>query len=331
MKKIKILVFEYITGGGLNKLTLPENLAVEGLLMLRALIDCLVKMPTVEFLVMLDYRVVVRISLANDKVFVINAEQDCEQEFTRLMTYCDAVWPIAPESDAVLAKLCALVEQSGKVLLNSSAATVALTGDKWLTYQHLAQYSIATVPTSRLTDFKYHSGEWLIKSADGVSCEDSYIIANANDFLKITNGLNREKYIIQPHLQGKKTSLSCLFKQGCGWLLSVNYQHFIITNQQYHLTEITVNYDTDRVRYHYLVNQIACAIPELWGYVGIDLIETAEQILVLEINPRLTTSFVGINAACGLNCAQAVLDLLQGEPALPIQIKQQSIHVNLSE
>jgi predicted ATP-grasp superfamily ATP-dependent carboligase len=61
---------------------------------------------------------------------------------------------------------------------------------------------------------------------------------------------------------------------------------------------------------------VAEAIPGLWGYAGIDLIETPEQILVLEINPRLTTSFAGLNTALGINVAGLVLQLVQGEPAI---------------
>jgi len=37
---------------------------------------------------------------------------------------------------------------------------------------------------------------------------------------------------------------------------------------------------------------------------------------VLEINPRLTTSFVGIYDALGINIAEAVLQLVHGEPIL---------------
>ena len=124
------------------------------------------------------------------------------------------------------------------------------------------------------------------------------------------------RYIIQPHIQGKKTSLSCLFKEGVGWLLCVNLQQFEIINQQYQLSKIIVNHDSNLSVYQVLVEKIARALPELWGYVGIDLIETQEQVLVLEINPRLTTSFVGIDAALGLNVAENVLQLLRGKPTL---------------
>jgi predicted ATP-grasp superfamily ATP-dependent carboligase len=77
-----------------------------------------------------------------------------------------------------------------------------------------------------------------------------------------------------------------------------------------------VNHDSDLSVYRDLVDNIAHALPELWGYVGIDLIQTPEQQFVLEINPRLTTSFVGINAALGINVAENILQLLKGKPTL---------------
>jgi predicted ATP-grasp superfamily ATP-dependent carboligase len=151
-------------------------------------------------------------------------------------------------------------------------------------------------------------------------------VADRQDFEQMQSKAGR--YIIQPHMPGKKTSLSCLFKQGCGWLLCVNLQQFDIINRQYHLSKIIVNHQADLGGYQDLVETIAVAIPELWGYVGIDLIETQEQRLVLEINPRLTTSFAAIGAALGINVAAAVLQLLQGQPALKA-VCNQPITINV--
>jgi len=91
-----------------------------------------------------------------------------------------------------------------------------------------------------------------------------------------------------------------------------------------------VNHSDDVAAYSILVDAIAQALPALWGYVGIDLIETPEQTWVLEINPRLTTSYVGINEALGLNVVEAVMQLVQGEPCLETQGHQAvSIQVSL--
>ena len=312
---MKILVFEYITGGGFNKQELPEALAHEGRLMLQALLDNCRSCVGIAVTVMLDERISGSIDAAGFDAVIIGPEQNSHEVFADLIRHCDAVWPIAPEFDGILQALCQIVALSGKPLLTSPSDAVALTGNKWLTYQRLKQQHIATVPTRLFTGVDQHrAGQWLVKPVDGAGCADSYIMTDRQDFERMQARTGR--YIIQPQMQGKKTSLSCLFKQGSGWLLCVNLQKFDIINRQYRLSKIIVNHQADSSDYRDLVDTIAVAIPELWGYVGIDLIETQEQLLVLEINPRLTTSFAGISAALGINVAAAVLQLLQGEPML---------------
>ena len=319
---MKILVFEYITGGGFNKQELPEALVHEGRLMLQALLDNFRSCADITVVVMLDERVNGSIDTAGFDAVIIRPEQNSHEEFANLIRHCDAVWPIAPEFDGILQTLCLTVELSGKPLLTSPSDAVAITGNKWHTYQHLKQHHIATVPTRLFTgvDQYGNGGQWLVKPIDGVGCADSYILTDRHNFEQMH--LRTGRYIIQPHILGKKTSLSCLFKQGSGWLLSANLQQFNIINRQYHLSKIIVNHQADSAAYQDLVDNIATALPELWGYVGIDLIETTDQLLVLEINPRLTTSFAEINAALGINVAAAILQLLQGPPVLKAAYNQ---------
>ncbi len=347
---MKILVFEYITGGGFNKQELPDSLLREGSLMLEALLDnlrsCAEHGNDIAVVVMLDSRVKGSINTAGFDTVIIKPENNSHEEFARIALQCDAVWPIAPEFDGILQSLCQIAELLGKRLLTSPACAVAVTGNKFNTYQHLKQHHIATVPTRMFTsDCQYlaqelvesssanpvnKAGQWLVKPIDGVGCSESYILIDRQDFEQMHSRTGH--YIIQPHMHGKKTSLSCLFKEGIGWLLCANLQQFNIINQQYHLSKIIVNYYSDISVYQDFVDNIAHALPELWGYAGIDLIETPEQILVLEINPRLTTSFVGIYAALGTNVAENILQLLKGMPTLKAVCNQPiTVKVNQNE
>ncbi len=334
---MKILVFEYITGGGFNKQKLPDSLVSEGRLMLQALLDNLSGISGIELVVMLDSRVNGSVCTTGINVVIINAEQNSHEAFASLAQHCDAVWPIAPEFENILQTLCHTVELLGKILLTSPARAVAVTGNKFNTYQHLKQHHIATVPTRKLNyncgfmrtrriNSRLPHGEWMIKPVDGAGCADSYLITDPKDLELMST--RKGQYVIQPYIQGKKTSLSCLFRRGSAWLLCANLQQFNIIDRQYHLVEIIVNHHTDSGAYQNVVDNIAQALPELWGYVGIDLIETPEQLLVLEINPRLTTSFVGIYEALGINVAETVLQLLEGKPKLnPVYNRQITIKV----
>jgi predicted ATP-grasp superfamily ATP-dependent carboligase len=50
-------------------------------------------------------------------------------------------------------------------------------------------------------------------------------------------------------------------------------------------------------------------MPELWGYAGVDLMQCEQGPRVLEINPRLTTSYAGLRQSLGINPAALVLEL----------------------
>lgn len=58
------------------------------------------------------------------------------------------------------------------------------------------------------------------------------------------------------------------------------------------------------------------AMPTTVGYVGIDLVlgvaDDGSEDTVIEINPRLTTSYVGLRAACRENLAAAMVEAACG-------------------
>jgi predicted ATP-grasp superfamily ATP-dependent carboligase len=221
---------------------------------------------------------------------------------------------IAPETCHILADCCRLIEQQNKILLTSPSSVVQLTGNKLETIKRLQQFDIAVVPSALLADDLIDTaGSWVIKPIDGVGCEGCEKISDQHGLQRLKQELeDQSKYIIQPYIEGKSISLSCLFKKGISVLICCNEQKIERLDGRFYLTACEVNIAVQD-QYHHLVNAIAKALPELWGYVGIDLLETADQQLVLEINPRLTTSYAGIKQATGINVAAKVLGLLNAE------------------
>ena len=79
---------------------------------------------------------------------------------------------------------------------------------------------------------------------------------------------------------------------------------------QVSLEAVIVNAVADRDgRFSRLGAQIAAALPRLRGYVGVDIVAADAGPVVLEVNPRLTTSCSGLRAALGLNVAALELGL----------------------
>jgi predicted ATP-grasp superfamily ATP-dependent carboligase len=48
-------------------------------------------------------------------------------------------------------------------------------------------------------------------------------------------------------------------------------------------------------------------IPGLKGFVGVDVVLTATEAWVIEVNPRITTAYVGLRLACPFNLAGALI------------------------
>jgi predicted ATP-grasp superfamily ATP-dependent carboligase len=65
-----------------------------------------------------------------------------------------------------------------------------------------------------------------------------------------------------------------------------------------------------------LAEHVSAALPPWRGYLGIDLVlgrdRSGADDCVIEVNPRLTTSYVGLRAAYASNLALAMLDIAEG-------------------
>ncbi|MGH6960730.1 MAG: ATP-grasp domain-containing protein, partial [Dongiaceae bacterium] len=95
------------------------------------------------------------------------------------------------------------------------------------------------------------------------------------------------------------------------WLLSCNRQEIAIENGEFRFRgSIVGGLEQRRPRYEPVAAAVAAAMPELWGYVGIDFIDSTAGPVVLDVNPRLTTSYVGLGRAIRMNPAELVLGLI---------------------
>ncbi len=309
---------EYLTGGGMRQETLPAALAQEGEIMVRALVDDLLALSLkVELVVLRDDRLEPLRPNPRMQAVMVGVNASFYPIWEEGISRCDAVWPIAPETGGLLERFCMEVEQAGKTLLTCPSAAVRLAASKLKTIRRLAEHALPVVETAALAfgDAPSHY-PLVVKPDDGVGCENSRIICHAEQ-LKAYAG--QPGWIVQPLLEGEPLSLSVLFAQGQARLLSCNRQRVEQTDDGFAFRGITVNAirDVDS-RWQRLAGGVALAIPELWGYVGIDLILTTQGPLILEINPRLTTAYAGLHLATGENPAGGVLHLCQTGQLPPI-------------
>lgn len=330
----KILVFEFITGGGFSQKELPDSLASEGLLMLRALVNDLAIVPSTHLTIILDWRIKDFISPVNSQVITISSNDCIYDLLPGIIKSVDLVWPIAPEMGGELQKITELVEQESRQLLNSSSQAIAICSDKLATIQCLNKQSLIAIEAMQLDGFlQQFSSPWVVKPRDGAGCLNSYLVSNQRELSQIKDQISQlSDYLIQPYIEGVSQSLSCLFRQGKGWLICCNEQFVSITEGRFELEACLVNVTfKNSYIYQELINTVANIVPGLYGYVGIDIIQQERgQPMVLEINPRLTTSYVGISKAIGVNVAKAVIEMSKAPPNITKMFNRQ-VMVSISQ
>jgi tyramine---L-glutamate ligase len=314
-KPIKtIFVCEFITAGGLNHHTLPQSLLDQGEAMRDALLRDLSD---------LSYQIVTAVDARLTKpsdchvCYEIQAEDDAWQKWAEIINRVDAVWLIAPETDGDLAKLTALALQQNKIILGCGLSAINVCSSKLATHLLLKQSSVKTVETYTYVEWPKTSGiRWLAKPSDGAGCEQTVCFDTVKSLSQwLLQHQCTETHVIQPYLDGTAGSISCVMHQGKVHVLSCNQQLITLENNVLNYQGCVVN----GMRQHWeklvmLANKIAQLMPDLAGYIGIDVIvsdnEQEETITVIEINPRLTTSYIALREATGYNTAEHIINTL---------------------
>jgi tyramine---L-glutamate ligase len=311
---VRIFAYEYFSGGGLLGQPLPPTLAREGDLMLGTLVGELAGVEGVHVVASRDPRLP---PLPGCETLRPAAGEGPDELFTRGVGTADAVWPTAPEGDQTLERLATIVTASGRSLLGCTPAAVRLSASKLATARALAARGVAVVPTYATGDsLPPLPGPWVVKPDDGAGCDG---LERLDDFAAAQVRLRSSggRLLAQPWVHGEAWSLSLLCAGGGARRLACNRQRLSWRAGGLHLDRLVVNVRPPAdPRVGRLDDEVAQAIPGLWGYVGVDFLVGAEGPLVIDVNPRLTTSYCGLAAALRRNVAAMVVELLR-TAALP--------------
>jgi predicted ATP-grasp superfamily ATP-dependent carboligase len=320
----KLLVCEFITGGGLSAEPLSESLAKEGMLMRDALLRDLAELNRFDIVTLHDVRLA---PPAQAKQSIAVDAGKFKASFTQAISQVDMVWLIAPETDGTLLELseqCYEAEklENGPIFLGSGFDAMLTGTSKTLCFEALQAAHIHTLPVHAGEDLmqpsyydellKLNIAKWVAKPEDGAGCEGIRIFDSLEDLKSwIAQDDRYLHYLAQPYQAGEAASFSMLCRNGKAWLLSCNQQHIVNDGSQFSLSGVTINgMSAYWQKFETIARKIARMLPDALGYIGVDLIvDTANnKIYVLEINPRLTTSYVGLHDALNYNPPKLILD-----------------------
>lgn len=319
-QRMHVFVYEFVTGGGWYSCgdgLPPDSLVHEGAAMANAVSSDLAELSNTHVTLLHDTRFA---NTATKAVSTNSVSSRFEElaAFKQLATQADWTIVIAPEFSGFLAQRSAIVEKVGGRLLGPSLETIRLTSDKHLTAEFLAKKGIhvprglALDPHESFpVDFEYPA---VIKPRGGAGSLGVRLVRSADDSVKMTEPSRLEEYC-----EGEPASVSFLCGPAGNFSLIPCRQHlsddgcFAYLGGSLPLSQPLAD------RAVSLATKAIDTLGPLQGYVGVDIVlggkpERTDDVVV-EINPRLTTSYVGLRAAAKSNLAEAMLRIAEGEDA----------------
>lgn len=320
---MRILVHEFVSGGGLAGRCVSASLAREGAAMSRALVADLAAIPGHQIVATADARFPWP---APPGIEVVTLPPGGSALLDGLIASADAVWLVAPETEGSLERLAARVEGMGKKLLGPGATAIRRASDKAGLPCRLARHGVAHPKTRVLrpgADFAAAAREVgypvVVKPARGAGCHGVCLARNAGELRRVVGRARRSNgkgaLLLQRYVPGVAASVSLLAVGRRAVALTVNSQWVRISGTFTYRGGMTPLDHPLAGRAVEASLRTCQALPGLRGYVGVDVVLTESEAVVIEVNPRLTTAYLGVRSALPGNVAALALAACAG--ALP--------------
>ncbi|MCC7418705.1 MAG: ATP-grasp domain-containing protein [Planctomycetaceae bacterium] len=237
---------------------------------------------------------------------------------TRESAAADAALMIAPEFHDLLTSRAEAVLRNGGRLLGSDPATLRLCGDKLALSRHLGQASeVAHLRTELLPPAPSADGcaalpfPVVIKPRFGAGSTNTFLIRDAVQldqlFSEPFDPPDLPPDTWQSYVSGRPLSIAALVHgPGMFDLFPVGEQRLTDDGRFQYRGGIIPARNVDTAALEGLVRRVIGFLPGLRGYIGFDVLvpdRAPHHPVLVEINPRLTTSYLGYRRLAKENLA----------------------------
>ena len=326
---MRVFIYEFCVGGGLlgEHDAVLRTLEPEGRAMLSAVVADFAVSDRAEVVTLLDARVR-DVNMPQCDVVHVNSAPEERGRFVELAAEADYTLLIAPELDGVLFSRSVLVEEAGGQLLSPSSEFIKLASDKLATNRALAVCDIR-VPRCASLHFSGdgaaispNSFEFpvVVKRRDGAGSVGMRVFESSAQLESDDTFDPAIPWLVEEWRDGDSVGVNVLCGSSQRIPLPPFIQRFATSDFTYQGGSRLVESDRIERAKRLAVHAIESVAPRARGWVGVDLVLGAARSgaddYVLEVNPRLTTSYIGLRAICETNLAEAMLDVVSGRPAL---------------
>ena len=313
-----VFLYEWVTGGGLMEQPgrLPASLLAEGSAMISALAADFAAIDGCRVTVLRDMRVA-ELPFRRCEVVEVQSTSDWREEFERLAAAADWSLVIAPEFDNILGDTLTRARDTGGRLLNAADDFVAVASNKQETAERLHAANVAA-PEAVIFGaeevnlpghFPYPA---VLKPIDGAGSQHTLLVTGRHDEPPPYPWPRR----LERYYPGRPASVAALCGPGGRRMLPPCWQRLSDDGRFTYEGGAMIEVPELARRATALTCRALDAMPPALGYVGVDLVlgndPDGSEDVVIEINPRLTTSYVGLRRAVKQNLAQAMVDVAEG-------------------
>ncbi len=269
-----------------------------------------------------------------------------EENFDKTVADSEAVLLIAPESAEILYKLALRVEKAGKLLLGPSSDAIKVATDKAETHKKALEAHVL-VPSAIRVSFaerldiidkicRQIGYPVVFKPIDGVGGGGICIVAKPNDIDAGLETVNKETQLetfqVQKLINGLDVSVSALVSLKEIRPISLNAQLVKLSppggQSEYQGGYLPISH-TLMAETFKNSQKVLQHIEGFRGYVGLDFVFSYAPFLI-EINPRITTSYLGLREVISPNPARLILDAVQEKPLKKIKTSGTTVFSKLT-
>ena len=310
---MKLLLVEALTAGLIDA---PPSILVEGFSMLRRFSIDVSRLSWIDLYTVVDRKLVIdRLDfiLPCRKIYLRNP---CIEDIVYRIGELDfdKVYVIAPETNSFISSILRRIEDEygSSIIANGCIDILDSIIDKLDLYYELSRRGVKTPKSinfdeATLEDLDKLGYPLIVKPRLEAGCGGLRVIRDRKEAEKLLRQRSGS-WIVQEYVKGLASSLS-LVSNGCSLkLLSINRQFVNLSYTGSSYLGGYVPLIPRCIRMDELIDKLGTLLHGLKGYVGVDTVISDGEVYVIEVNPRLTVSYIGLSRSYRGNPAEVVLE-----------------------
>ena len=281
----KLILLEYFTSQSSILKSRDKEIFREALNLANSIIRNFIKSRDIEKIYVIRNKNLKTIESKKVKTYFTNPETSYTDILKRFKKKSEVII-IAPETNNLSSKIYSHVSQNHKVL-GPNIASIKTFSSKTKMLMKLRRLNLPIVENYKLN--LNYKGKIIFKPDTSAGSENTFV-TNKNNYEK------KKGYLVQKFYNGKKGSFLMLCKNGKSKVICCNEQLLNLKKEKIQQVGcIMGGLEKHRNEIEIIANRISKNFKGLFGIVGVDIVMENKKWLIIEINPRFTSAYSGLD------------------------------------